>query len=323
MADLSIVLWAVIPPLLLLVYYYCRISTAPSLLRLLLFFIFGAVSGLLALSLEWVFETQLNSFGYWRRIGRSLVGIVLRQVLEIGAIEEGCKLATVIVPVWYLERKYRLRPTTVFLFTIAVAMGFTAEENCIYLFNDTGLIVDRLIGTPVHAMFSAPWGYALAILVCANIRLQRYKELLLYSWFNSVFCHALVNILSNLSRFPVPLRFLSYGLFGFLLWMFWRMQQLLRKVEGKQSVTLISGYTPLQRYWQRGLLVFALMLGGDSLFRLFLLAKRLSPLSFSQLFDTEILRFILSRLLQNLIFALVAWQIYHYLRQQARRRRYL
>ncbi|MEH2416795.1 PrsW family intramembrane metalloprotease [Nostoc sp.] len=320
MVDFPLLLWATIPPLLLLGYYYCRVPFAPPLLKLLMFFIIGAISGLLAFRLEWNFEILANYFVDWDQIERSLPGIALRQLVEVGPIEEGCKLAAVVVPTCYLQRRYRLLQSTVFLFTIAATLGFTAEENWIYLFHDTASILDRTIGTPVHAMFSAPWGYALGIYISSHTRLNRDKKLIFRAWLNSVICHALVNVLSSAGRYSIPLSFLTYGLFPFLLWMFWRLEQLLRKVQGEPAITLISGYTPHHRYWQRSLVLFALVLGGNTIFGLLLLARILSPLSLSKLFDTYILWFIFSRFLLNLFFGVLAWGIYRYLRHSARRR---
>ena len=320
MVDLSLVLWAAIPPLLLLAYYYCRIPFAPPLLKLLMFFIIGAISGFLALRLESDFETVANFFVDWQQIKRWLPGVVLRQLVEIGPIEEGCKLAAVVVPTYYLQHKYRLLHSTVFLFTIAISLGFTAEENWIYLFHGTASIFERTIGTPVHAMFSAPWGYALGIYISSKNRLNRDNKFIFRAWLNSVICHALVNILSSAWGYSLPLRFLSYGLFPFLLWMFWRLEQLLRKVQGKPVITLIRERTPQRRYWQRSLVLFALVLGGNAIFGLFLLIRTVSPLSPSKLFDTDILSFIFSRFLLNLFFGVLAWGIYRYLQHSARRR---
>ncbi|WP_341526174.1 PrsW family glutamic-type intramembrane protease [Nostoc sp. UHCC 0302] len=320
MADFSILLWAVIPPLLVLTYYYYRVPTAPPLLALLFLFIVGAISGFVALSLELAFENVANSFLGWQNTKYSLPSMALRQLLEVGPIEESCKLAAVIVPTCYLQRKYQLLPSTVFLFTIAVALGFTAQENWIYLFHGTASIIDRTIGTPVHAMFSAPWGYALGIYISSSIRLHRDRKFIFRAWLNSVICHALVNILSSAWRYLPPLRFLSYGLFPFLLWMFWRLEQLLRKVQGKSPILLVSGYTRQHRYLQRGLVFFALVLGGNAIFGLFLLARILSPLRLSQIFYPDVLSFTLSRFSLNLIFGVLAWLIYRYLRRSAHRR---
>ncbi|MEH1887464.1 PrsW family intramembrane metalloprotease [Nostoc sp.] len=320
MVDFSLLLWAVIPPLLLLAYYYYRVPFAPPLLRLLMFFSIGAISGLLALRLESNFEIVANWIVDWERFERSLPGAILRQLVEVGLIEEGCKLAGVLVPTYYLQRTYRLLPSTVFLFTIAVALGFTAEENWIYLFNDTASIPGRTISTPVHAMFSAPWGYALAMYISSKNRLRQDRKLIFRAWLNSVICHALVNILSIACGYSLALCFLSYGLFPFLLWMFWRLEQLLRKVQGKPVITLISERSPQRRYWQRSLVLFALVLGGNAIFGLFLLANKISPLSPSRLFDSYILWFIFSRFLLNLFFGVLAWGIYRYLRHSARRR---
>jgi RsiW-degrading membrane proteinase PrsW (M82 family) len=319
-ADVVLLLSAVIPPLLFLGYYHRRIPFAPALSCLLLLFVAGAISGVVALSLEWVFDDVANSMREWRQIERSLFGVALRQLVKIGPIEEGCKLAAVVIPTYYFQRRYRLRISTILLFTIAVALGFTAEENWIYLYYGTASIFDRSIGTPVHAMFSAPWGYTLGIYLSSTQRLnQAQKNSIVWAWINSVICHALVNILSSAWRYAPPLNFLTYGLFPFLLWMFWRLEQLLRKVQGKTPIILISGYTPQQRYWQRGLVLFALVLGGNSIFGLFLLIKIISPLNWSQLFYPGIWQFILSRFFLNLSFAILALLIYLYLRNQERR----
>ncbi|WP_138501875.1 PrsW family intramembrane metalloprotease [Nostoc sp. PA-18-2419] len=328
MVDLSLLLWAAIPPLLLLCYYFFRIPFAPPAFRLLMFFFIGAIFGILALSLEWIFEIVANWVVDWQhrpclttsRCMSVLFGIALRQLVEIAPIEEGCKFAAVVVPTYYLQRSYRLLHSSVFLFTIAVALGFTAEENWIYLFYDTASIFERTIGTPVHAMFSAPWGYALGIYISSKTRLNRDNKFIIQAWLNSVICHALVNVLSSAWRYSLPLRFLSYGLFPFLLWMFWRLEQLLRKVQGKPPIMLISGNTLQRRCWLRSLVLFALLLGGNAIFGLFLLVRTISPLNPSKFFDLDILWFILTHFSLNLFFGVLAWSIYRYLRHTARRR---
>ncbi|WP_017651932.1 PrsW family glutamic-type intramembrane protease [Fortiea contorta] len=319
MTELSLLFWAAVPPLVLLVYYYYRVYAAPSLLKLLWLFVLGAISGFAALNLELILATVTNLIVDWQRWQRSLLGVALRQLVEIGPIEEGCKLIMVVIATCYFQRRYRLRPTTVFLFTIAVALGFTAQENWIYLSYNTSSILERIIGTPVHAMFSAPWGYALGIYLCSRPQLNQYRQLVVIAWLNSVVCHALVNVLSIAWRYPLPLSFLSYGLFPFLLWLFWRLEQLLRRVQGKSPINLISGFTKQHRYWRRGLVLLALMLGGNALFGLLLLARKLSPLRWAQLFYPDILQFTLKHILLNLIFAVVAWLIYFYLRRSAQR----
>lgn len=284
------------------------------LLHLLLCFGVGALSGLVALGLEWQFEHLANRWLNWDKITRSLAGVALRQVVEVGAIEEGCKLAGVVLFL-YGDRLLNFplthtssRLSTVFMLTLAIALGFTAQENWVYLSNDMAFASDRAIGTPVHALFSAPWGYALA----RNRGLGK-------AWVNGVICHGLVNVSSTAWRYPPPQFFLSYGLFPFLLWMFWRLEKLLRKVQNQPPIILISGLTPIHRYWQFGLVLFALMLGGNALLGFFLLARRVSPLSLSQVLYPDVLWFIFSRGLVNLIPGLIAWGIYRYLRHCARR----
>lgn len=319
MIDIALLLWAVIPPFVFLSYYYYRVKIAPPIQLLLLLFVVGAASGFLALHLQLKLETLANQTFQWRQIQRGIVGASLRQLIAIAPIEEGCKLIAVIIPVLYLKRRHPINSVGVFLFTIAVALGFTAEENWIYLDHGTATIFERTIGTPVHAMFSAPWGYALGKYCSNTVQRSRYKNLLLRTWINSLIFHALVNICSIAWRYSPPLQLLSYGLFPLLLWMFWRMEQLLRKVQNQQPIILISGHTLQHRYWQIGLLFFAIMLGGNAIFGIFLLVRVLSPLSPVQLLSPDIFWFAASRFLLNLVFGILAWLIYWYLRYSAQR----
>jgi RsiW-degrading membrane proteinase PrsW (M82 family) len=371
----GIFLWSVIPPLLFLACYHYRLPNTPSLLRLLPFFIFGAISGFVALNLEWAFESLARLIINWHQIKRNFPGIVLRQLIEVGPIEEACKLAAVVFPSLYLQHKYKLRCSTIFTFTIAVASGFTAQENWVYLSHGTASIFERTIGTPVHAMFSVPWGYALGMLISSQMTTLRQERKgfwnangwrrtafyewekqyalqsliptedgekpsllfplafssylhpqfptshsphFLWAWLNSVICHALVNVLSGAWRFS-SLRFLSYGLFPFILWMFWRLEQLLRQALGKRPIILISGRTSELRYWQRGLIIFALALGGNAMFGMFLLARTLSPLSYETLLHPDVMWFILSRGCLNILSGILALVIYRYLRRIARK----
>ncbi len=308
-----LILWGILPPIFLLFYYFHRVSNSPSLLRLLLFFGLGAISGGIALGLQWHFEVFIAKFTNWQSARGYFVVEVWRQLVQVGPIEETCKFAAVFLPAWFFQRWYKLRRTSLFLFAIAVSLGFTAQENCVYLLNGTGSILDRLIGTPVHAMFSAPWGYALAVTLGCRIDSQDDRKLFPRAWIDSVICHALVNILSSAWREP-SLKFLSYGLFPFLVWMFWRLEQLLRKIQRKSSIILVTAKNRKHRYFQRGLIIFALMLGGNAIFGLFLLGQILTPLSIEQVLEPNILWFTLSRSLVNIGFGIVAWGIYRYLR---------
>jgi RsiW-degrading membrane proteinase PrsW (M82 family) len=250
----------------------------------------------------------------------------LRQLLEIGPIEEGCKLIGVLLLVVGLRRWQSRSPSssTVLLYTIAVALGFTAEENLLYLFNGVASIFDRTIGVAVHAWFAAPWGYALGLALNRKYSLASLFKAgwgdLLIAWLNAVGCHALVNSLSLAWRYEPPIQLLSYGLFPFFLWMAWRLNSLLKRSQHQSPSTLISGNTPQECYWQRGLVLFALMLGGNAIFGWFLLGRSLSSVSWAQLVATpNLVQFALSHFVLNLIPGAIAWGIYRYLRRRGDR----
>jgi hypothetical protein len=150
--------------------------------------------------------------------------------------------------------------------------------------------------------------------------LQNSWKRLLIALLNAIACHALVNTLSFAWRYDPPLQLLSYGLFPFFLWMAWRLNSLLKRSQNQPPPRLISGNTPPERYWQRGLVLFTLMLGGNAIFGWFLLGKSLSSVSWAQLIATpDLSHFAISRFALNLIPAAIAWFIYRYLRRRGDR----
>ena len=286
--------------------------------------------GAIALGLGWGFEHFASQMGPWRQLTRSLAGAALRQLVEVGPIEEGTKLGGVLLASWVLGywKQHSSQPSTLLLCTGAIALGFTAEENWIYLFNNSASIFDRTIGTPTHAWFAAPWGYALGIAAMRGDGRSPPLPILWFvtkAWLNAVGCHALVNIFSIAWGYPSPLNWLSYGLFPFLLWLLWRMDGLIRRSQGQSPLALISGPTPIHRYWQQGLAIFALVLGGNAILGLFLLVRNLNAINLSQVLvqpDPAFLRLLAIHLTLNFIPGLLAWGIYRHLRNTSDRRYY-
>ena len=290
------------------------------------------LSGSAALGLEWIFEHFVSQWEYWQRMTRTLAGVAVRQLIVIAPIEEGCKLAGIFTFRLLVRRRGdgRSPATAIFIQTIAIALGFTAQENWVYLSNGVATALERAIGTPIHATFSTAFGYTLATRTRRIRETRKRRERILHpthhsplpipSFINAVTCHALVNIFSSAWRYNPPLNFFSYLLFPFLLWLFWRMEGWWRQVQHQPPIVLISGITSIHRHWQRGLVLFALMLGGNAFFGFFLLVRTLSPLHPNQMLEPAIFWSIATRLLLNLIPGLIAWGIYRYLRFAASRR---
>ncbi|NJL60966.1 MAG: PrsW family intramembrane metalloprotease [Methylacidiphilales bacterium] len=325
--DFPLSIAAVAPSLLLLGFYYWRLGFSTNrrlFLLFLLFFISGIISGLLALGLQLIFESFAGQIPAWQRFTRTLLGASIRQLFAIAPIEEGCKLAVASIPVYYLETRHSLSSRTIFLCAIAVCLGFSAQENVVYVFHDSESLFDRIIGTPFHLLFSTPWIFVLSKYcflknITVNSLRQNYRKYLGVAGLNSIICHVLVNLLSTAGEYIRNLQFLSYGLFPFLLWMFWRFEQYLNLLQNKPKISLISGLTRQHSYWQRGLVVFILMLGGNAIFGMFVLVKIVMPLLSKNIFDAEIIWFILSRTAVNLIFGILAVGIYCYLRNLAKK----
>ncbi|WP_088240116.1 PrsW family glutamic-type intramembrane protease [Calothrix rhizosoleniae] len=314
MIDLSLMLWAVIPPVLLLLVYHYRVTTAPSLLQLFLFFLFGFIAGSFADFFGQVFDNVAGVIVNEKQIQPSFPGEIFRQLLQVAPIAEGCKLAAVVIPLQLLQIQSRLCISSIFLFAIATGLGFTAQENLIYLFSGTVSALERLLFTPVQAILSAPWGYALGMSICLNIRSHRYTQSVTVAWLMAVAYHALVNVLSA----PGSRGIFDYALFPLLLWLFWQMEQLLRRVQTKYPINIISGNTTEERYWQIALMVLAFFLGGNAIFGLFNLAKTLRPLGMEKAFSAGFLLPTLSQVLVNLLLGVLGWGIFRYLRDLPR-----
>ncbi|WP_071190543.1 hypothetical protein [Trichormus sp. NMC-1] len=69
--------------------------------------------------------------------------------------------------------------------------------------------------------------------------------------------------------------------------------------------------------------MFILLLGGNAIFGLFILARKLSPSRLELLFQADILSWILKQTLLNVLLGLLSWLIYRYLRYLAGRRYFL
>ncbi len=355
---MAILFWAILPPLLALAYYRHRLRASISLRPLLVGFLLGGLAGLVALGLQWIVEWVGNFFPLWRIGTRSLVGAAVRQLIAIGPIEEGAKFGAVLLllgfrPLQPFQNVYTtlvnsaspLNPPILgdfnacnsyspqfwgargatLLYTTAIACGFTAEENLIYFWNDTAPIFDRTFGVAVHTWFSAPWGYALGYVlsypsqsVFSGIN-SNWRSLLL-ALLSAIAYHALVNILAIAGGYDPPVQWLNYSLFPFFLWMAWRTENFVKRSRGKSPLVVISGSTRTERNWQRGLVLFMVMIGGNAIYSWFLLGRTVSALSLLQLLETPALQyFFLSRFTLSTIPAAIAWSIYRYLRKRSDR----
>lgn len=324
----QLILWALLPPLAVLVCYYRPLRAALPRSKLLLLFLLGNLAGAAALGLQWGIEELLNQVVNFNQLTQPLLGAALRQFLKVAPLEEGTKFVTVLWAVGYFGRRNWVVPTqpaTTFIAATAIALGFAAEENLVYLWNGTASVFARLIGTPVHAFFSAPWGYALGVPMYQTFGIfrQQWRRRLLRAWGDAVVCHAVVNILSIAWSYPEPDRWLGYGLFPFLLWLLWRMDYYWRLAQGRSFLPLISGSTWQGRLWQRSLAGLALLLGGNAILGLFMLGNQLTALNLPLVLADSNSRFwksVVHWFILSLIQGTIAVGIYFYLRKSTVRR---
>jgi RsiW-degrading membrane proteinase PrsW (M82 family) len=274
--PIGLIAWAVGPPWLLLLFYSRRMRAAPQGWGLFVLFCLGGVAGMLALGLEWLITLGGEQLPGGRAFNRELMGHILRQVLVIGPVEEACKLSAVGVPIGILLKRYHrvpAQPSTVMLATIAVAMGFGAQESLIYLLNGRGTLTDALLRAPLQALFSAPWGLALGVaLGRLNWELASGSRRVVKGWIAGAFCHAALNSLVYAS---LRQRWLSFLVFPWVLWLGWQFEGMVARSQGDLPPRLITATQLGPQLWQRGVVLGMVFLGGNALLGLYGIANGL------------------------------------------------
>ena len=156
---------ALLPAAVLLFYVYSkdRVEKEPPRLILKLF-LFGALAGPIAAILENIlfvaFETVLPP--------GSLVLLVLEYFIGVAAVEEGCK--------YFFLNTIRRNPEFNYVFdgivyAVAVALGFAALENVLYVF-DGGLevaITRAIFAVPGHAADGVIMGTFYGLAKCQEV----------------------------------------------------------------------------------------------------------------------------------------------------------
>jgi RsiW-degrading membrane proteinase PrsW (M82 family) len=274
--TLGLIAWAIGPPWLLLQVYARRMRAAPQGLGLFVLFCLGGVAGLLALGIEWLIMLGGEQLPGWRAFNRELMGHILRQVLVVGPVEEGCKVLAVVVPIGLLLKRYQrvpAQPSTVMLAAIAVAMGFGAQESLMYLLNGRGTLVDALLRGPFHGLFSAPWGLALGVTLCRrNGDLASGSRRVITGWIAGALCHAALNSLVYAS---VRQRWLGWLIFPWVLWLWWQFEGMVARAQGDLPPRLVTATRLLGQLGQRMVVVVIMGLGGNALLGLYSLANGL------------------------------------------------
>jgi hypothetical protein len=283
-----IVVWSLVPPFLLLLIYHRRMRAVPSLNGTTYLFSLGMLAGLLAWGLESSLDQIIQALPPDLALSQMepeqvLFNRVLWQTMVVAPAAEACKFSAVILPLWWLMRRYQqvpAQPSTVWLATIAVALGFAAQMNLVALWYQRAPVINLLLGLPMQAIFSAAWGFALGFTLGRRGRHREYSaQWIMQSWLAACFCHGAWNGLVVLSRLPgqltlqLPLLHLTsahlwYFLFPWALWLWWQTERMLMRSQGETATQLITATTTLGRWGQSLTIVLCLGLGGAALYAL-------------------------------------------------------
>jgi len=193
---------AVIPALILLIFFYCKDKQkkepAPLVLKV---FIFGFLSVLPAI----IIEMFLSRFIPERH---QLLNIIIRAFIIAALVEESIKLKTVMVIVFPNSNFDEVADGIVY--TITASLGFAVFENIFYSFGPVSTIIIRgITAVPLHAIASGIMGYYIGKSKFGESGLK-YKGL-----FIAVIIHGLYDFFlfygSWLPVFIIPLLFISGG----------------------------------------------------------------------------------------------------------------
>jgi PrsW family intramembrane metalloprotease len=331
-----IVVWSLVPPFLLLLIYHRRMRAVPSLNGTTYLFGLGMLAGMLAWGLESGLDQLIQALPAALALSQLepeqvLFSRVLWQTMVVAPAAEACKFAAVVLPLWWLMRRYRqvpAQPSTVWLATIAVALGFAAQTNLVALWYQRAPVINLLLGLPMQAIFSAAWGFALGF---ALGRLGRYREYsakwIMHSWLAACLCHGAWNGLVVLSRLPgqftLPPTFLPltsahlwYFLFPWALWLWWQTERMLMRSQGEVAPQLMTATTSLGRFGQSLTILACLGFGGAALYALRDFGASLQDTWALRLtFDRPTAIVLAQSLLRTMILSAIALYLFDRLRQ--------
>ena len=177
------ILWAVLPALLWLIYFYRqdRLPEPPALV--LRTFLFGALAVLPAALIERRFVTNLGP-------GTPVFDVLVLSFLVIGLAEELSKLATISLSV---GRSGAIDSgVDGVVYGVSAGLGFAMLENIFYI-NSFGIGVApirAIISNLAHALFSGVMGYHYAHGILWNRRKEKWRGL---AW--AVFLHGLYDFI--------------------------------------------------------------------------------------------------------------------------------
>jgi len=131
--------------------------------------------------------------------------------LIAGVVEEGMKMAVVLVVIW--KRSEFNEPIDGLVYASAAALGFASVENALYVSGHGmhAIIPRAFMSTAGHMLFSSMWGYALGR---AKFEPEKKVSFLMKGFVLSAFLHGLYNFLLFTQVFASLVLFLL----AILLW---------------------------------------------------------------------------------------------------------
>lgn len=329
----STVIWSVVPPFALMLIYHRRIRAAPPLRGTALLFGLGMLAGGFAWSVAALLAMMIQALPPSLALSQTapesvLLSTILWQAAVIAPAAEACKFGAVVLPVWWLLRRYRRRPaqpSTVLLATIAVALGFAAQTSLGALWYRHESVVDVLMLMPMQAIFSMAWGFSFGIFLCRLPRHLEYSsKLIMHSWLAACLCHAGWNGILAVSRSlasiaPMPRLapvHLLYLLFAWALWLWWQTERMLHRSQGEVAPHFVTAQNSGQLIVQYLLIGICLGIGGAALkaFRDFGNGLQLSW-ELHITFDQGVVTQLGAALLQTVIYAAIALYLFYRLRR--------
>ncbi|MCI0642600.1 MAG: PrsW family intramembrane metalloprotease [Gemmataceae bacterium] len=208
---------ALIPALVVLFFYYHRDRHPEPWGWLLVVFVLGALSCLVAYPLE-RFAQLLIPAATWP--GYELF---LECILVPGVIEESVKLSVVVGAIWW--RKDFDEPVDGLIYGIAAALGFTFGED-LYYYHMHGADWSRVISTVAHPWFSCFWAASLG---WARTRLSPRAGLGLVALglLASVMVHATFDFLILAADLGPAWTWLRHLLVPLLVFLYWCVEKML------------------------------------------------------------------------------------------------
>jgi len=224
MPAMTFLLLALVPALVVLLYYYYRDRHPEPWGYVAFVFVLGALSCVIAYPLERIAQS------WFSHPPTSFPLLFLECLLIPGFIEESVKLVVVVAAIW--RRRDFDEPIDALVYGIAAALGFTFGEDLRYYLAN-GADFTRVFSTAAHPWFSCFWAASLGW--ARVLPRRRGAALVALGLTASIVVHAFFDFLILGAEANADYGWLRHALAPLLVFLYWVTEKQLEALQREQE----------------------------------------------------------------------------------------